>query len=432
MVDDLDEFDDAVALLAKMEPQEAVEACVKYGRPLLRERPEPCTMVLVDQCAALEPPAPPPDSVMRLFLLLPKWGARFCEGYLERRRGAAPSVVGPVAQTLLHLYLEAREREKALKLLGRPDLGGALDDDMAMLLCEQFDFDDGAILLLERGGRHLDVARKLMQQSDHERLLDFCRRRGEQTPQLWVKALNHLARLPREEARAGAGGEAAHIGNISEVIAAIERERLLPPMAVLQSLSKSEWLPLKVAKEYFHRQLAADKAKAEEAEADAARYAEDAARMEAEMAELAKPTCVSTLKCSACSSPLDLPAVHFLCMHSFHRGCLADADAECPVCAPQRRRIRAAAATSAARAGQGRRGRIARADVRGGGQRLGDLARSKNYYLSLIIRTASSAAASAAAAAAAACSPGCRAGSWRAAAARGRAAGRPCPARGTA
>ena len=104
-----------------------------------------------------------------------------------------------------------------------------------------------------------------------------------------------------------------------------------------------------MAKEYFHRQLAADKAKAEEAEADAARYAEDAARMEAEMAELAKPTCVSTLKCSACSSPLDLPAVHFLCMHSFHRGCLADADAECPVCAPQRRRIRAAAATSAAR-----------------------------------------------------------------------------------
>ena len=54
-------------------------------------------------------------------------------------------------------------------------------------------------------------------------------------------------------------------------------------------------------------------------------------------------------KCSACHTPLDLPSVHFLCMHSFHRGCLADADAECPVCAPQRRRIRAAAATSAAR-----------------------------------------------------------------------------------
>ena len=253
-----------------------------------------------------------------------------------------------MAQTLLHLYLEASEREKALKLLGRPDLGGALDDDMAMLLCEQFEFDDGAILLLERGGRHLDVARKLMQQSDHERLLDFCRRRGEQTPQLWVKALNHLARLPREEARAGAGGEAAHIGNISEVIAAIERERLLPPMAVLQSLSKSEWLPLKVAKSTSTASWLPTRRRRRRRR-PTRRATPRTPRMEAEMAELAKPTCVSTLKCSACSSPLDLPAVHFLCMHSFHRGCLADADAECPVCAPQRRRIRAAAATSAAR-----------------------------------------------------------------------------------
>ena len=67
-----------------------------------------------------------------------QWGAR-CED-TSSAAAAPPSVVGPVAQTLLHLYLEAREREKALKLLGRPDLGGALDDDMAMLLCEQFDF----------------------------------------------------------------------------------------------------------------------------------------------------------------------------------------------------------------------------------------------------------------------------------------------------
>ena len=25
-------------------------------------------------------------------------------------------------------------------------------------------------------------------------------------------------------------------------------------------------------------------------------------------------------KCSACHTPLDLPSVHFLCMHSFHQG----------------------------------------------------------------------------------------------------------------
>lgn len=44
-------------------------------------------------------------------------------------------------------------------------------------------------------------------------------------------------------------------------------------------------------------------------------------------------------KCTACTSALDLPAVHFLCMHSFHQRCLGDNEKECPVCAPQYRTL---------------------------------------------------------------------------------------------
>ena len=40
-------------------------------------------------------------------------------------------------------------------------------------------------------------------------------------------------------------------------------------------------------------------------------------------------------KCSACSAPLELPAVHFLCMHSFHSRCLGENERECPICTPQ-------------------------------------------------------------------------------------------------
>ena len=45
------------------------------------------------------------------------------------------------------------------------------------------------------------------------------------------------------------------------------------------------------------------------------------------------------MKCSACSNPLDLPATHFLCMHSFHQRCLGDNEKECPMCAPSNRTI---------------------------------------------------------------------------------------------
>jgi hypothetical protein len=43
-------------------------------------------------------------------------------------------------------------------------------------------------------------------------------------------------------------------------------------------------------------------------------------------------------KCHACTSSLSLPAVHFLCMHSFHERCVVDSDRQCPICAPEFRK----------------------------------------------------------------------------------------------
>lgn len=44
-------------------------------------------------------------------------------------------------------------------------------------------------------------------------------------------------------------------------------------------------------------------------------------------------------KCSACTFTLDLPAIHFMCMHSFHQRCVGDNEKECPECAPEYRSV---------------------------------------------------------------------------------------------
>lgn len=44
-------------------------------------------------------------------------------------------------------------------------------------------------------------------------------------------------------------------------------------------------------------------------------------------------------KCTACTFTLDIPAVHFMCMHSFHQRCLGDNEKECPECAPEYRSV---------------------------------------------------------------------------------------------
>jgi len=45
-------------------------------------------------------------------------------------------------------------------------------------------------------------------------------------------------------------------------------------------------------------------------------------------------------KCTRCQLALDLPAIHYLCNHSFHQRCLGDVEAECPECAEDNKRHR--------------------------------------------------------------------------------------------
>ena len=65
-------------------------------------------------------------------------------------------------------------------------------------------------------------------------------------------------------------------------------------------------------------------------------YAEETAQMREEVRELRTTARVfQATRCSMCSSPLELPVVHFLCMHSVHIRCLGENEQECPVCAPK-------------------------------------------------------------------------------------------------
>lgn len=71
----------------------------------------------------------------------------------------------------------------------------------------------------------------------------------------------------------------------------------------------------------------------------------DTEKRRGELADLGtKPVVFQATWCSDCSQRLDLPAVHFLCKHSFHQRCVRNGDkegeAECPKCAGENDVIR--------------------------------------------------------------------------------------------
>lgn len=67
---------------------------------------------------------------------------------------------------------------------------------------------------------------------------------------------------------------------------------------------------------------------------------EETSSMRKEIQELRTNAKIFQLsKCTACSFTLDLPAVHFMCMHSFHLRCLDDNEKECSACAGEYRSV---------------------------------------------------------------------------------------------
>ncbi|KOO31071.1 vacuolar protein sorting-associated protein 11-like protein [Chrysochromulina tobinii] len=190
----------------------------------------------------------------------------------------------PLASALAPLGIEAR-RQRASALIKRP--GVLLDDDHALLLTFQYGWLDGRAQLYESLGRPHELLRHYILVAEDEKVLRTCRRHGESEPQMWLAALRHL-----------------------------------------------------LASELLERHLRAADAALEEQSREASRFGDDVAKMRAEIAEI--DGCVRVFqqpKCSACLGPLDVPTIHFHCQHSYHLACLGDHDHECPLCAPQHRRV---------------------------------------------------------------------------------------------
>ena len=126
----------------------------------------------------------------------------------------------------------------------------------------------------------------------------------------------------------------------------VEADELLSPVELVHRLcangdgDAASRVPLGVVTEILERHLRASEAAATEQLREASRAADENAKMQAEIDEIDHGVRIFQLsKCSASNHPLDLPAVHFLCQHSFNAASLGDNDNECLVCAPQRRRI---------------------------------------------------------------------------------------------
>lgn len=259
-----------------------------------------------------------------------------------------------VWNTLLDLYLQtsssaasveerAAIEAKALSLLS----SSKCEPTQALIVCVTYDFVPGIVLLYERLGLVDDVVRFWIERASDpsassasrseasRSAIDAVRRFGAEHPHLYVLALRFLT----------SSGEMLdrHRADLVEVLEKIDEGKVVPPITVVQTLAKSGVASVGTVKAYLLKQITAQRQEIDSVCSspllfsrrltDAGvkdrglieSYRAETAKKRAEIKELSDPDApriFQVTRCSACGGQLDLPAVHFMCKHSYHQRCV--------------------------------------------------------------------------------------------------------------
>lgn len=226
---------------------------------------------------------------------------------------------------------------KATTLLAEKDI--PIDPSNVLLLSHLSNFTIGTTLIRERAGLLFDIFRSYTDVNDTVGAIKALRKYGPDEPQLYPAALAYCTSSAQILQEAGP--------ELEVVLKKIDEDGLMAPLQVIQTLSEDGVATMGLIRPYLLQTITRERKEITNNLRLTTSYRTETASKRAELAEITnKPVVFQTGRCARCSTPIELPAIHFLCKHSFHARCLdvapgKEEEAECPVCAQQNSTIRA-------------------------------------------------------------------------------------------
>jgi len=193
-----------------------------------------------------------------------------------------------------------------------------------LMLSQTYGFVDGFFHAAEKLGRFQLLMNWCFERRDARRLMEVCKRSGQIDQSLWVQALSFLAT-----------DEGDHMEEIGEVLRHVETSDLMPLLMVIDTLQKSKGITVGAVRPYLQGQFRKLVESVETSRGKAHQDRQEIARMQQEITDLrTRAQVFQNNKCFQCGLPLEVPAVHFFCGHSYHSYCLPD-DGGCPKCSSE-------------------------------------------------------------------------------------------------
>eukprot|EP01127_Copromyxa_protea_P023214 TRINITY_DN8636_c0_g1_i2.p1 TRINITY_DN8636_c0_g1~~TRINITY_DN8636_c0_g1_i2.p1 ORF type:complete len:893 (-),score=181.99 TRINITY_DN8636_c0_g1_i2:158-2836(-) len=332
LLEDLRRDREALAYIMSLPFHEAQENFRKYGQLLIQTLPTEVTIFLLQLCTGSS--KADPDQFIPLFVNSPDHLIQFLQDVLDKGR-ATPLLFN----TLLDLYLRGdddetpaikkQRQEKALELLSNPQAN--YDTGTALVLCQMQDFKQGQLVLYEKLMLYNEILQHYMDIDDYANVVKTCRKYSKVAPYLWARALVYLTdKDPELNLRQ----------EIIEVLRNIDSNNIFPPNQVIKMLSQGNAY-LGLITSYTSKHIQEQEREISEDTKRIKSYQEETARHRQEIEDLTVGVKKFQFhKCTRCSQVLDLPAVHFLCNHSFHQRCLGENENICPECAEENKDFR--------------------------------------------------------------------------------------------
>jgi len=224
-----------------------------------------------------------------------------------------------------------QERIISLLEMEDPDTKIPLYDlEHALVLVQTANFERGVLLLYAKLNLHYDILQFYKTKKDYQKVVETCEEHGQRDPNIWIQVLTYFAEeLKNTEDKASA----EH--HLKIILSQIKKRDILPPLMVVQVLSRNEQIQIGLIKDYLKQKLEKHHQTTEKCNNRINTLQNETNRMSKEIHELKTSARIfQKQKCCAdgCGKNLDLPAVHFMCMHSYHQRCLPNEE-ECPKCA---------------------------------------------------------------------------------------------------
>lgn len=311
LLEDLGRYEEALQYINSLEPSQAGLTVKEYGKILIEHKPAETIDILMRLCteelakgnsrSTYTSMVPSPVDFINIFIHYPQSLMDFLEKYTNKVKDSPAQV--EIHNTLLELYLShdldfpsmsltnlgengdlgAERPSKSDAISKGKSNGGAIKDqtdleekdrqerrrkglnllksawpsevdqpmydvDLSIILCEMNSFKEGLLYLYEKMKLYKEVIACYMQAQDHEGLIACCKRLGDSgkggDPSLWADLLKYFGELGEDCSK-----------EVKEVLTYIERDDILPPILVLQTLSRNPCLKLSVIKDYIARKL---------------------------------------------------------------------------------------------------------------------------------------------------------------------------------